>query len=142
MQFQEASKKINKKRNDHFLEIKKNDKKRFNEKSKICEKIINLSKKEFNSHKECINAIEECNSLSKKWKSLGRVNKKDNKICWKKFKETLDKFYYNKNQFYKKRKVNNEKTIDLKNQLCDEAKKLEKNTDWDTATKKYIKLLS
>ena len=140
LQFQEASKKINKKRNDHFLEIKKNDKKRFNEKSKICEKIINLSKKEFNSHKECINAIEECNSLSKKWKSLGRVNKKDNKICWKKFKEALDKFYDNKNQFYKKRKVNNEKTIDLKNQLCDEAKKLEKNTDWDTATKKYIKL--
>jgi len=140
LQFQEASKKINKKRNDHFLEIKKNDKKRFNEKNKICEKIINLSKKEFNSHKECTNAIEECDSLSKKWKSLGKINKKDNKICWKEFREALDKFYDNKNQFYKKRKVNNKEIINLKNQLCDEAKKLEKNTDWDTTTKKYIKL--
>jgi hypothetical protein len=140
LRFQDASRKINKKRNDHFLEIKKNDKKRFNAKNEICKEIISLGGKGFNSHKECLSAIEECENLSKKWKSLGRINQKDNKACWKEFKEALNKFYKIKNQFYKNRKDDNKQIIDLKNKLCDEAGKLEKDTDWDSTTRKYIKL--
>ena len=140
LRFQDASKKINKKRNDYFLEIKKKERRKSNAKNKICKEIISLSEKGFNSHKECLSAIEECENLSNKWKSLGRINKKDNKACWKEFKEALDKFYKNKNQFYKNRKNDNKKIIDLKNKLCDEAEKLEKDTNWDSTTKQYIKI--
>jgi hypothetical protein len=140
LRFQDASKKINKKRNDYFLEIKKKERRKSNAKNKICKEIISLSEKGFNSHKECLSAIEECENLSNKWKSLGRINKKDNKACWKEFKEALDKFYKNKNQFYKNRKNDNKKIIDLKNKLCDEAEKLEKDTNWDSTTKQYINI--
>jgi len=140
LRFQDASKKINKKRNDYFLEIKKKERRKSNAKNKICKEIISLSEKGFNSHKECLSAIEECENLSNKWKSLGRINKKDNKACWKEFKEALDKFYKNKNQFYKNRKNDNKKIIDLKNKLCHEAEKLEKDTNWDSTTKQYINI--
>jgi len=138
--FQEASRKINKKRNDYFLEIKKNDILKIESKREIILEIDNLSKEEFKSHKDCLNAIEKCNVLSEKWKSLGRVNKKDNKTCWKEFQLSLNNFYKNKNKFYKNRKKNTKKLIEEKIKLCEEVEKIKNNTDWNISSKKIIKL--
>ena len=141
IRFQEASRKINKKRNDHFLEIKKNDAKKIENKNNICLEIDKLSKQEFKSHKECLQAIEQCDLLSKKWKSHGRVSIKENKKCWQKFQLSVNSFHKNKNNFYKSRKENLKNIIEAKSRLCEEAEKIKKNQDWNTTSKKYIKLL-
>ena len=140
IRFQEASRKINKKRNDHFLEIKKNDAKKIENKNNICFEIDKLSKQEFKSHKECLQAIEQFDLLSKKWKSHGRVSIKENKKCWQKFQLSVNSFYNNKNNFYKSRKENLKNIIEEKSRLCEEAEKITKNQDWNTTSKKYIKL--
>ncbi|MGY8931186.1 MAG: DUF349 domain-containing protein [Flavobacteriales bacterium] len=138
--FQEISRKINKKRNDHFLELKEKDSKKIASKTQICLELNQLSEKEFKSHQECLKAVEECNILSEKWKSLGRVNKKDNKKTWQQFQISVNNFYKNKNNFYKLRKENTKNIIQSKNRLCDEADKISNNQDWNTTTKKLIRL--
>jgi hypothetical protein len=138
--FQEISRKINKKRNDHFLELKENDAKKITSKNQICLELNQLSEKEFKSHQECLKAVEECNILSDKWKSLGRVNKKDNKKTWQQFQISVNNFYKNKNNFYKLRKENAKNVIQSKNRLCDEAEKISNNQDWNTTAKKLMRL--
>lgn len=138
--FQKISRKINKKRNDYFLELKEKDVKKIASKNQICLELNQLSEKEFKSHQECLKAVEECNTLSDKWKSLGRVNKKDNKKAWKQFQISVNNFYKNKNNFYKLRKENTKNIIQSKSRLCEEAEKISNNQDWNITTKKLIRL--
>ena len=138
--FQEASKKINKKRNDHYTELKRKDQEKIKLKKEICGKIEAISNKTFKNNTEFNTASNKFNELVEKWKSLGGVNKKDNKHCWKDFREVQNLFYKQKNEFFKKRKENNKKSIQLKSELCNEAKNLENDTNWESSTKKILKL--
>ena len=138
--FQETSKKINKKRNDHYTELKRKDQEKIKLKKEICGKIEAISNKTFKNNTEFNTALNKFNELVEKWKSLGGVNKKDNKHCWKDFREVQNLFYKQKNEFFKKRKENNKKSIQLKSELCNEAKNLENDTNWESSTKKIIKL--
>ena len=138
--FQEASKKINKKRNDHYTELKRKDQEKIKLKKEICGKIEAISNKTFKNNTEFNTALNKFNELVEKWKSLGGVNKKDNKHCWKDFREVQNLFYKQKNEFFKKRKENNKKSIQLKSELCNQAKNLENDTNWESSTKKIIKL--
>ena len=138
--FQETSKKINKKRNDHYTELKRKDQEKIKLKKEICGKIEAISNKTFKNNTEFNTASNKFNELVEKWKSLGGVNKKDNKHCWKDFREVQNLFYKQKNEFFKKRKENNKKSIQLKSELCNEAKNLENDTNWESSTKKIIKL--
>ena len=138
--FQETSKKINKKRNDHYTELKRKDQEKIKLKKEICGKIEAISNKTFRNNTEFNTASNKFNELVEKWKSLGGVNKKDNKHCWKDFREVQNLFYKQKNEFFKKRKENNKKSIQLKSELCNEAKNLENDTNWESSTKKIIKL--
>ena len=138
--FQEASKKINKKRNDHYTELKRKDQEKIKLKKEICGKIEAISNKTFKNNTQFNTASNKFNELVEKWKSLGGVNKKDNKHCWKDFREVQNLFYKQKNEFFKKRKENNKKSIQLKSELCNEAKNLENDTNWESSTKKIIKL--
>ena len=138
--FQDASRKINKKRNDYYTNLKKKDQEKINSKKDICEQINKIASKEFESYQACDKAKNEIDNLSNKWKSIGRVNKKDNKESWKIFRESLNKFYKKKNNFYKKRKEDNKKIIELKEKLCHQAEKLAQDSNWDVTTKKMITL--
>ena len=138
--FQESSKKINKKRNDHYTELKRKDQEKIKLKKEICGKIEAISNKTFKNNTEFNTASNKFNELVEKWKSLGGVNKKDNKHCWKDFRDIQNLFYKQKNEFFKKRKENNKKSIQLKSELCNEVKNLENDTNWESSTKKIIKL--
>jgi len=140
IRFQDASKKINKKRNDYFLDIKKKDQIKLAAKKEICNKINKLSEKEIKSIKEINLSNNEVEKLSSKWKNIGRVNKKDNKLCWTEYRESLNNFYTKKNDFFKNRKDKNKNIIDLKIKLCEEVESLQNNTEWASTSKKFINL--
>ena len=140
IRFQDASKKINKKRNDYFLDIKKKDQIKLAAKKEICDKIDKLSEKEIKSIKELNYSTEVLEKLSNEWKNLGRVNKKENKRCWTEYRESLNKFYDKKNNFFKDRKDKNKIIIDLKIKLCEEAESLQNSSEWIITSKKFINL--
>ncbi len=138
--FQDTSKKINKKRNDYFLDIKKKDQVKLAAKKEICDKINKLSEKEIKSIKELNYSTEVLEKLSNEWKNLGRVNKKENKRCWTEYRESLNKFYDKKNNFFKGRKDKNKIIIDIKIKLCEEAESLQNSSEWIITSKKFINL--
>ena len=140
IRFQDASKKINKKRNDYFLDIKKKDQIKLAAKKEICDKINKLSEKEIKSIKELNYSTELLEKLSNEWKNLGRVNKKDNKRCWTEYRESLNKFYDKKNNFFKQRKDKNKIIIGIKIKLCEEAESLQNSSEWIITSKKFINL--
>ncbi|MBL6874539.1 MAG: DUF349 domain-containing protein [Flavobacteriales bacterium] len=140
IRFQDASKKINKKRNDYFLDIKKKDQIKLAAKKEICDKINKLSEKEIKSIKELNYSTEVLEKLSNEWKNLGRVNKKDNKRSWTEYRESLNKFYDKKNNFSKERKDKNKIIIGVKIKLCEEAESLQNSSEWIITSKKFINL--
>ena len=140
IRFQNASKKINKKRNDYFLDIKKKDQIKLAAKKEICDKINKLSEEEVKSIKELNYSTEVLGKLSNEWKNLGRVNKKDNKRCWTEYRESLNKFYDKKNNFFKERKDKNKIIIGIKIKLCEEAESLQNSSEWIITSKKFINL--
>ena len=138
--FKEASKKINKKRNDFYTDLKQKDKEKINLKTDLCKQINDIAQNSFKSHHDCEIANKEVENIVKKWKAIGRVSKNDNKECWKQLRESLNNFYKVKNNFYKERKKENKHIIKIKTQICENAEKLEKNTNWQETSKKIIDL--
>ena len=115
--FQEISKEINKKKNDHFIEKKKKNSIKLKSKNSIVEEINCIISKEIKSYKQWELATIECNELEKKWRSLGKLNKKYNKIAWQNLKDALTNFYKAKNNFYKEKKKENEEVVKRKKDL-------------------------
>ena len=138
--FQEVSRIINKNRNDHFIERKKQDAKKLEEKNTICSEINNLTAEKVASYKQWQEATNKCNELESKWKSLGGLNKEDNKIAWKKLRDSLTKFYNTKNEFYKQKKETSNRILENKLAICEKAENLQNSTDWQTVGKEFIKL--
>ena len=138
--FKEASKKINKKRNDFYTDLKQKDKEKINLKTDLCNQINDIAKNSFKSHHDCDIANKEVENIVTKWKAIGRVSKNDNKECWKQLRESLNNFYKERNNFYKERKKENKNIIKIKTQICENAEKLEKNTNWQETSKKIIDL--
>ena len=138
--FQEVSRIINKNRNDHFIERKKQDAKKLEEKNTICSEINNLTAEKVASYKQWQEATNKCNELESKWKSLAGLNKEDNKIAWKKLRDSLTIFYNTKNEFYKQKKESSNRILENKLAICEKAESLQNSTDWQTAGKEFIKL--
>ncbi len=138
--FQEISKKINKKKNDHYIEKKKKNSIKLESKNSIAEEINCLISKDIKSYNQWELATIECNKLEKKWRSLGKLSKKYNKIAWQNLKNALTNFYNTKNNFYKEKKKANKETVKRKQNICKKAEILKNSTDWQKTSKELILL--
>jgi hypothetical protein len=138
--FQNISKQLNKRRNDYFLDKKKQDSKKLESKEKICTEIDNLTSKSIDSHNKWQEATDQCNKLESKWKALGRLGKEGNKVAWKSLRNSLNNFYNKKNEFYKQKKEDSKQIIVNKIAICERAEDLQENTDWQETGKKFIQL--
>ena len=139
--FKSATHKLHKKRNEHFLELKEKGKQSFEKKSKICEKIAALSKKEVKSHNEWNNLTTQVQELEAEWKKQAPMSKEENKAAWKLLRETLSNFYAKKNDFYKGKKEENKQILQQKIVLCEQAEDLvSSDASWKVKSEKAIKL--
>ena len=71
--FKLISQKINKKRNDHFLTIKKNEKNKLEKKTSLSSEIEKLLITKILTHTQWKIATEKCVEIEKKWKELGNL---------------------------------------------------------------------
>ena len=116
--FKNASHELHKKRNQHFLELKKRGEQSIKNKNEICQQIKALTEKEAKSHNDWINLSSELKKLENQWKQQAPLNKTDNKIAWRNLREALSNFYHHKNEFYKNQKQENKSLLDQKIKLC------------------------
>ena len=138
--FQTASRKINKNRNDYFLNKKRIFKGNTELKSSICKEINKLSEDNPNTHQQWNNLSEKLNELSEKWKKAAPIEKSDLKKSWTEFREATNKFYSMKNNFYKNRKEDNNNNLQEKIKICEQAEELSTSTNWKETGKQLIQL--
>lgn len=138
--FQNISKQLNKKRNDYFLEKKRQDAEKLKLKEEICTEIDNLTSRTIDTHHKWKESTNRCNELEAKWKALGSIAKGNNKIAWKNLRNSLNIFYNKKNTFYKEKKETNKQILTNKIAICEKAENLQKNTDWQETTKIFFQL--
>ena len=138
--FQEISKKINKRRNDYFIEKKKENSIKLDLKNIIAKEIEDITFEEKTSHNQWQEATTKCHELEKKWKALGKLSKESNKIAWGKLREVLNNFYSAKNNFYKQKKIQRTEILNEKLAICEKAERLQDSTDWKKTGDNLIKL--
>ena len=138
--FQTASRKINKNRNDYFLNKKRIFKGNTELKSSICKEINKLSEENPNTHQQWNNLSEKLNELSEKWKKAAPIEKSDLKKSWTEFREATNEFYSMRNNFYKNRKEDNSNNLQEKIKICEQAEELSTSTNWKETGKQLIQL--
>ena len=138
--FQTATRKINKNRNDYFLNKKRILKGNTELKSSICKEINKLSEDNPNTHQQWNNLSEKLNELSEKWKKAAPIEKSDLKKSWTEFREATNEFYSMRNNFYKNRKEDNNNNLQEKIKICEQAEELSTSTNWKETGKELIQL--
>ena len=139
--FKEATHKLHKRRNEHFLHLKEKGKQSFENKSAICQKIATLTESVVNSHNEWNKLTSQVQELETEWKKQAPMSKEDNKAAWKFLRETLSNFYSKKNEFYKDKKQENKQITQNKVILCEKAEELlNSQVSWKEKIDKVNKL--
>ena len=77
--FKTATRTLNKRRNEHFLQLKAKGEEAFKIKAEICEKINRLAEQSANSHNEWNKLTDEVQELEKEWKKQAPMSKEENK---------------------------------------------------------------
>jgi hypothetical protein len=138
--FKEATSKINRKHQEHFVDLKNEQKKNFDTKNALCEKAEELCNMEINSNKDWTNRSHELMELQKVWKTIGFAPKKDNAKVYKRFRDACDTFFNRKREFYGVFKEEQNNNLQLKIDLCVQAEMLRDSSEWKKTTEELIAL--
>lgn len=131
---------INKKHQE-FFESKKNDqKKNYDAKTALCEKVEEICNSEITNYKDWDVKSKELVELQKLWRTIGFAPKKDNNKIYERFRNACDTFFNKKRDFYSKNKEIQQNNLQQKIDLCVQAEALRDNTDWKKATQDFINI--
>ena len=138
--FKDASAKINKKYQAYFENRKEKEKENEQAKITLCERIEAIdidALKTFAKWDETTKAII---ALQEEWKKLGFASRKVNADLFARFRQTCDKFFARKAEFFKAMKEEFAANLEKKIALCEKAEALKDSTDWKKTADKLIAL--
>lgn len=138
--FKDASAVINKRYQDFFEQRKARERENEEKKTEICERVEALdfsSLKNYAAWEEMTKTILEA---QQDWKKLGFASKKVNNTLFARFRETCDKFFAAKAEFFKNIRENHSANLDKKIALCEKAEALKESTDWKNTAEKLVSL--
>ena len=138
--FKLVTSKINKKHQDFFESKKTDQKKNYDAKIALCEKVEEICESEIASYKDWDAKSQELVELQKIWRTIGFAPKKDNNKIYERFRSACDNFFNKKRDFYSKNKESQQNNLQLKIDLCVQAEALRENTDWKKATQDFINI--
>lgn len=136
--FKDASATINKRYQSFFEERKARELENESAKTAICERVEALdfdSLKSYASWDEMTKAII---AAQEDWKKLGFASKKMNNELFARFRETCDKFFAMKAEYFKKMKDELGSNLEKKIALCERAEALKDSTDWKKASDEFV----
>jgi hypothetical protein len=138
--FKEATSKINKKHQEHFVDLKNEQNNNLDAKIILCEKAEELVNLEIHSNKDWVDRSTELVELQKVWKTIGFAPKKDNAKIYKRFRDACDAFFNRKREYYGIVKEEQNNNLQLKIDLCVQAESLCESTEWKKTTEELIAL--
>jgi len=138
--FKEATRKINKKHQEFYQNIRETQKKNLESKTVLCEKVEQLNEISIDTHEEWKKRTREILELQKVWRTIGYAPKKDNNKIYKRFRDACDAFFDNKRDFYQTNLEDQKENLKKKIELCEKAESLQESTDWKKTTSELIHL--
>lgn len=129
-EFKELSTEVNK-RHQEFFEARK-EAERANEeaKTKICEEIEAVDIAQLKTFAQWEKATESIKEMQERWKSLGFASRKVNNLLFSRFRESCDKFFAAKADYYTRVKEELAQNLAKKTALCEKAEAIMDSTDF------------
>lgn len=130
--FQEATKQIQKRRQEYQKDLAGALQANLERKNEILTQMKTLLSPLPNQHKDWQSALQKFQELREGFKAVGHVAGKHNKIVWQEFREIGRNFMKAKNDFYKEQKKEQKENVKAKNKLIDHLKNILESDDWET----------
>jgi DNA-binding transcriptional regulator of glucitol operon/predicted CopG family antitoxin len=110
-------------------------------KKEVLAKALELSNFNSQKPKEWVLQTETANKLMEEWKQIGMVPLKYRESLWEEFRNARNRFYTNKNNFFKALQAERNKNLKLKTELCEKAEAIAAHPiDWMKQTDELKKL--
>ncbi len=136
--FKDASAIINKKYQAFFEERKSREQENEAGKTAICERIETLDFESLKTYAAWDEMTKVIIAAQEDWKKLGFASKKMNNALFARFRETCDKFFAMKAEYFKRMKEDLSSNLEKKVALCERAEALKDSTDWKKTTDELV----
>lgn len=112
-----------------------------NAKKELLTKALELSNIHSARIKDWLEHSTVANQLMEDWKKIGMVPIKYKESLWEEFRTARNKFYNNKNEFFKKMHAERNNNLKAKTDLCEKAETISANPiDWNKQTDELKKM--
>ncbi|MDE7070061.1 MAG: DUF349 domain-containing protein [Alistipes sp.] len=138
--FKEASSRINRRHQEYFEGIKREQLHNLELKSGLCARVEELLERLPASRRDWNKASESLFEIQKEWKTIGFAPKKDNNAIYERFRNGCDRFFEAKRAFYAGVKDEMEENLRRKIELCEAAEALRGSEEWKKTTDELIAL--
>ncbi len=138
--FKDASAEINKRYQAFFEERKARENENEAAKTALCERIEAMDFSAITSYKGWDEMTEAIIGLQNEWKKIGFASRKVNNKLFARFRETCDKFFAAKAEFFKSMKEELAENLRKKTALCEQAEALAESTEWRATADKLVEL--
>lgn len=138
--FKDASAEVNKKYQAFFEERKARERQNELAKTEICERVEAIDFSQVKSYAAWEELTKQILQAQEDWKKLGFASKKLNNSLFARFRETCDKFFAAKANYFKSMKDELAANLAKKIALCEKAESLKDSTDWRATTDALVAL--
>lgn len=138
--FKAASTLVNKRHQDHFLELKQQEEENLTKKQNLCEQVEALSFDTLSSVTEWDAMAQLVIGLQNEWKTVGFTPRKLNQEIFERFRAACDRFFAAKTQYYRNLRETLAANLAAKTALCEKAEALSESTDWGKTTNTLVEL--
>lgn len=138
--FKDESAEISKRYQEFFEERKLREQQNEEAKTALCEKIEAIDIESLKSYSAWNKATQTIIEAQEEWKTLGFASRKSNNALFARFRQTCDRFFAAKADFFHAQKAELARNLEAKTQLCIQAEALKDSTDWKATTDKLVAL--
>lgn len=138
--FRDATRKVNKRNQKHYDELRKQQKDNLIKKTALCEAVEIIGAETIVKPQLWNEKAVEIQKIQKDWREIGPAPKKNNDEVFDRFRKACDVFFEKKRVFYNSYKHEKEHNLESKKELCEKAEALKDSTDWKLTTDELIKI--
>lgn len=138
--FKDASATVNKRYQAFFEERKARERENEEKKTAICERIEALDFENLKSVSGWDHMTKQILTAQEDWKKLGFASKKVNNALFARFRETCDRFFAKKAEYFKNMRETHAANLAKKEALCEKAEALKESSDWKKTADQLVAL--
>lgn len=136
--FREASAEVNKRYQAFFEARKAREAENEAAKTALCEQTEALDYSGLKTFAAWEDMTRKLQSIQTEWRKLGFASKKMNRVLFARFRQSCDKFFAAKAEFYRSTREELAANLAHKQELADKAEALKESTDWREATDQFV----